>query len=61
MRDMMTEDEVLDKDDEVGCWLDAQGEEHHGIACDHPTCVSCGTFLDHVDEKCPECGRPEAG
>lgn len=57
----MTEDEVLDKDDEVGCWLDAQGEEHHGIACDHPTCVSCGTFLDHVDEKCPECGRPEAG
>lgn len=58
---MMHEDEVLDKNDEVGCWVDSEGEEHHGIACDHPTCTGCGHLLTFVDDDCPHCGRKEAG
>jgi hypothetical protein len=55
--DMMTEDEVQDTDDEVGCWVDRHGEEHHGIACQHPSCSDCGAIL--TDGVCGECGWVE--
>jgi hypothetical protein len=59
---MMNEDEVQNTDDEVGCWIETDtGEEHHGIACDHPTCTDCGTVLVDVSDTCWNCGRKEAG
>lgn len=42
--------------EEVGCI-----DDHHGAACDHPTCTDCGTLLEDIDDTCPECGRVEAG
>lgn len=42
--------------EEVGCI-----GSHHGAACEHPTCTSCGTLLASHESTCPECGRREAG
>jgi hypothetical protein len=42
--------------DEAGCI-----DDHHGAACDHPTCTDCGVFLDDVEDDCTNCGRKCAG